>query len=75
MENRTKEKIYNFILRYIEEYGYAPSIREIAEGIGLKSTSSVHSHLKKLQEEGKIEIRGNSPRAIRVISHEFVKKN
>lgn len=75
MENRTKEKIYNFILRYIEEYGYAPSIREIAEGIGLKSTSSVHSHLKKLQEEGKIEIRGNSPRAIKVTDYEFTRKN
>ena len=74
MENRTKEKIYNFILRYIEEYGYAPSIREIAEGIGLKSTSSVHSYLKQLQEDGKIEMRGNLPRTIRVTDYIFTRK-
>lgn len=73
MENRTKEKVYNFILQYTREYGYAPSIREIAEGIGLKFTSSVHSHLKKLQEEGKIEIRENSPRAIKIIGYRYTK--
>lgn len=75
MKNRTKEKVYSFILKYVKIYGYAPSIREIAEGIGLKSTSSVHSHLKKLQEEGKIEIRGNSPRAIRATGYVFTKKD
>lgn len=75
MGNKTKEKVYNFILQYTREYGYAPSVREIAEGLGLKSTSSVHSHLKKLQEEGKIEMRRNSPRAIKVVNYEFVKKN
>lgn len=74
MENRTKEKIYNFILKYIEEYGYAPSIREIAEGIDLKSTSSVHCQLRKLEEEGKIKMRGNSPRAIKLVDFEFVRK-
>lgn len=73
MENRTKEKVYNFILQYTREYGYAPSIREIAEGIGLKSTSSVHSHLKKLQEDGKIEMRGNSPRAIKIAGYGYMK--
>ena len=74
MENRTKEKIYNFILRYIEEYGYAPSIRDICRGLGLKSTSSVHSYLKKLQEDGKIEMRGNLPRTIRVTDYIFTRK-
>lgn len=73
MENRTKEKIYNFILKYIEKYGYAPSIREIAEGINLKSTSSVHNQLIKLEQDGKIEMRGNSPRAIRVIGYGYTK--
>lgn len=73
MENRTKEKIYNFILKYIEECGYAPSVRDICKGVGLKSTSSVHSQLRKLEEEGKIEIRGNSPRAIKITGYGYMK--
>lgn len=75
MKNKTKEKVYSFILQYIEKSGYAPSIREIAEGINLKSTSSVHSQLRKLEEEGKIEMRKNSPRAIKVTDYEFTRKN
>lgn len=75
MKNKTKEKVCSFILQYIEKSGYAPSIREIAEGINLKSTSSVHSQLRKLEEEGKIEMRKNSPRAIKVTDYEFTRKN
>lgn len=73
MENRTKEKIYNFILRYIEEYGYAPTMRDICVGVGLKSTSSVYCQLRKLEEERRIEMRRNSPRAIKVIGYGYVK--
>lgn len=59
MENKTKEKIYNYLIEYIKRYGYAPSVREIAKGIGLKSTSSVHNQLIKLEQDGKLEIRAN----------------
>lgn len=74
MGNKTKQKVYNYIVKYIKENGYAPSVREICQGVGLSSTSSVHNHLKKLQKEGLIEIRGNSPRAIRVVNYKFIKK-
>ena len=73
MKNKTKEKVYSFILKYIKKYGYAPTVRDIAEGIGLKSTSSVHNHLKKLQEDGKIEMHGNSPRAIKISGYRYTK--
>ena len=43
MENKTKEKIYNFILRYIEEYGYAPSIRDICRGLGDRKSTRLNS--------------------------------
>lgn len=69
-----KQKVYDYLVEYIKENGYAPSVREICEGVGLKSTSSVYSHLSTLKKEGKIKMRGNSPRAIHVIGYEFVKK-
>ena len=44
------------ILAYIEQEiktrGYAPSVREIGEAVGLKSTSTVHGHLIRLEKKG-----------------------
>lgn len=74
MAGETRQKVYDYLIEYIKEHGYAPSVREIAEGVGLRSSSSAYNHLSKLEEERKIEMRGNSPRAIKVIGYEFVKK-
>jgi repressor LexA len=52
-----QQRIYDYILSYTEEYGYPPSVREIASAVGLKSPSTVHFHLKALEEAGAI-VRG-----------------
>lgn len=49
------DQIYEYLCRVIPEQGYAPSVREICEAVGLKSPSTVHFHLKRLQERGLIE--------------------
>ena len=49
------ERIYEYLQTVIPEQGYAPSVREICEAVGLKSPSTVHFHLKRLQERGLIE--------------------
>ena len=48
-------RIYEVIVHFVQENGYAPSVREIGEAVGLKSPSTVHFHLKKLEEQGLIE--------------------
>ena len=73
MIGETRYRVYDFFIGYIKKNGFPPSIREITKAIGLKSTSGVYSHLKKLQEEGLIEIHGNSSRAIKILGFEFVK--
>lgn len=73
MIGETRHRVYDFLVDYIKRNGFPPSIREITKAIGLKSTSGVYSHLKKLQEEGLIEIHGNSSRAIKILGYEFVK--
>lgn len=49
------EQIYEYLQTVIPRQGYAPSVREICEAVGLKSPSTVHFHLKRLQERGLIE--------------------
>lgn len=49
------DQIYEYLRRVIPAQGYAPSVREIGEAMGLKSPSTVHFHLKRLQERGLIE--------------------
>lgn len=47
-----QQQIYDFILQYTDEHGYSPSVREIAAASSLKSTSTVHFHLRALEEAG-----------------------
>lgn len=47
-------KIVVFIKGYHDEHGYAPSYREIAAYLGLKSTSTVHHHIYSLIEDGRL---------------------
>lgn len=63
------------IIEYIEAHGYPPTVREIGQMVGLRSTSSTQHHLEVLRKEGKIETDAgfNSPRAIRVPGYRFTK--
>lgn len=72
---KVREDMLQAIIGYIEHHGYSPSVREIGEMTGLKSTSSVQSHLKKLLDDGKLETDAEygAPRAIRVPGYKFVK--
>ena len=47
-----QQQIYDYILSFAEEHGYPPSVREIAQAVGLKSPATVHFHLKGLREAG-----------------------
>ncbi|MGL6105311.1 transcriptional repressor LexA [Romboutsia sp.] len=59
--------ILEFIKEQLTLKGYPPSVREICEAVGLKSTSTVHSHLNKLEKQGYIRKDPTKPRAIEVL--------
>ncbi|MGD9496258.1 MAG: transcriptional repressor LexA [Armatimonadota bacterium] len=61
-----RRQILDFIARTIEERGYPPTVREIGAEIGLRSSSSVHYHLRVLEKEGLISRDGSLTRALRV---------
>lgn len=71
-----RKEILEAIILYIQEHGYAPTVREIGEMVGLKSASSVQRHLDRMLADGMIETDAGvgSPRAIRVPGYEFRKR-
>jgi repressor LexA len=65
--NSRQKQIINYIKETLRSKGYPPSVREIGEAVGLSSSSTVHSHLSKLEELGFIRRDPTKPRAIEVL--------
>jgi repressor LexA len=61
-----QRKILEYILGTVEARGYPPSVREIAEAVGLASPSTVHAHLEALQRKGYLRKDATKPRAIQI---------
>lgn len=68
-----RKQILAFIIQYMSDNGFAPSNREIGNGVGLKSTATVKNYLDKLEKDGKIKTKPGQPRAISVVGCEFRK--
>lgn len=62
--SKMQQIIYDYLEQCIQKQGYPPSVREIGEAVGLKSPSTVHFHLKHLEEAGYIEKGAGKGRAI-----------
>lgn len=71
---KNEQKVYDAIVNYTIHYGFAPSVRDICDMTGLKSTSSVYNNMVKLNAKKKIKTYG-SPRAIKIIGYKLVKEN
>jgi len=61
-----QQRILDFIKSEIQAKGYPPSVREIANAVGLKSTSTVHGHLQRLEKRGLLHRDAMKPRAMEV---------
>lgn len=61
---KRQQQIYDYMRAYTEEHGYPPSVREIGAAVGLASPSTVHMHLKVLEEKGLIKRDAKKPRTI-----------
>lgn len=64
---KRQQSVLNFIREQLQTRGYPPSVREIGQALGLTSSSTVHAHLKRLQDKGYIRRDPNKPRTIEVI--------
>lgn len=64
--SKSQQKVYDYLVECSEE-GRVPSVREICDATGLKSTSTIHLHLKTLEEKGLIEREHGVNRCIKVV--------
>lgn len=62
-----QQQILDFVNKQVQEKGYPPSVREICRAVGFKSTSTVHSYLSSLEEQGLIVKDPSKTRALKVI--------
>ena len=62
-------RILAYIQDEIKSRGYAPSVREIGEAVGLKSTCTVHGHLIRLEKKGLLHRDAMKPRAMGVLTN------
>ena len=69
--SKKQQQILDYIKDEILKKGYPPTVREICEVVNLKSTSSVHAHLEKLEKLGYIRRDPTKPRAIEICDDSF----
>lgn len=70
-----EKKVYDYVSRTIAENGYSPSVRDIQNALQIKSTSSVHLYLKRLEELGYVYKENGKSRTLRVDSESGVLKH
>ena len=68
---KKQQQIYDYIKDSIRQKGYPPSVREICKATDLSSTSSVHAHLKVLDERGYIRRDNYKNRSIEILEEDF----
>ncbi len=62
------ERILSFVNEFVQENGFAPSVREIGAAVGLRSTASVSYHLNQLQEKGLLQSPGAKGRKRAIVT-------
>ena len=70
--NKATEKqlrVLNFVNEQIQKDGFAPTVREICQALDLKSTSTVHGYLARLEKKGLIQKNALKPRTIRIVGN------
>jgi repressor LexA len=67
-----QQEVLDTIVSMTAQDGYPPTLRELGEALGIRSTNGVADHLAALQRKGRIERRRHASRTIRVINQEQV---
>jgi repressor LexA len=62
-----QQEILQFLVSYVDEHGYPPTVREIGDAVGLASPSTVHAHLANLERVGLLRRDPTKPRALELV--------
>jgi len=72
---KRQRQIVDFIAQYIQKNGYSPTLKEIAEALGVSSLATIHEHLQALQRKKIIKKHEGTVRGIELIDRTFIKIN
>ena len=64
-----QQKIIDFIREHVRQHGYPPSVREIGDAVSLRSSSTVHGHLNRLEARGYLRRDPTKPRTIELLAN------
>ncbi len=67
-----QQEILTFMKKTIAEKGYSPTVREICQALNVKSTSTVHSDIKVLEDKGLVKKDPSKPRTVLPVENEYV---
>ena len=70
---KRQRQIVDFIAQYIQKNGYSPTLREIADAIGVSSLATVHEHLATLERKKVIRRSEGQTRGIELLDRTFIK--
>ena len=62
-----QQEIWQFLVGYVDDHGYPPTVREIGDAVGLASPSTVHAHLANLERAGLLRRDPTKPRALELL--------
>ena len=65
-----QQEIWDFLVDYVDQHGYPPTVREIGDAVGLASPSTVHAHLANLERAGLLKRDPTKPRALELVGRE-----
>ena len=65
-----QQKVLDYIRSFMKEHGYPPAVRDICQGLNLKSTSTAHGYLARLEKQGYIRRDPSKTRAIELIEND-----
>ena len=65
---RRQRQVYDFVIGFVEEHGYSPSLEEIGAHFGLRSVATVHKHVQHLVEKGLLRKAWNRSRSVEPIA-------
>ena len=68
-----ERKIMEFLAHFQQRFGYSPTLREIADGIGLKSPATIHEHIESLMLKGYLKRTDGVKRGIEILDPNFAK--
>lgn len=70
---KRQRQIVDYLAQYIQRNGYSPTLREIADALGVSSLATVHEHLQALERKHVIRRHEGSARGIELIDRTFIK--